>query len=402
MIRERRMKVIWPILALAFAPHTATAQASPTSARPPVGLLIGFLSEATGDDFQPDVAGTAPDSAQPAYTLVRDDTTSDHLVLHHIMTTDLADRYATLWVLVTDQRVSTRLVQHVIVPRVDGFWQLGSSTDTATLTPLHADSGLDWDRSAIEDFFWLTPLGEAPRLPMIASDDITCTDQGDSRSLTYVGPEYYADSTLSESACAHYDESQSMSVRPLDALIPAPADSTAPAASVALLGPEGVAQLARLNRAAASWESDCGENGFAARDEDWGIRRSRGHWEAVANFTGTGAGICGRYNEVRVLRRSLPPAIATPETALPVSWSAITAAVPGATDATASPDGRIIVVLAPQLATVMALESGKLRALGPPIPLSAERIVMLEWARGNGATRWNDVLSALPLLEREQ
>lgn len=393
------MRIIWTLVALACAPHTATAQARPIHAPLPVGLLIGFLREAKDDANQPDIAGNGSDSSQAAYTMVRDDTTRDQHVVRHFTTTERADRYATLWVLVTDQRVSTRLVRHVIVPRTNGLSLLGSNSDSAMLKLLQADSSLDWTQSAIEDFFWLAPLGQTLRLPMIDPDDMMCFSVSVNRSLTYVGPNYFADSTSSESICAHYDESQSMSVESLDALKRVRADSAVAATSVRLLGPEAVARLARLNRAAAHWRSDCGEDGYAAVDDDWAIRRARGHWEAVANFTGSGAGICGRYNAVRILSRALPRSLVTPESPLPVSWRAITAAVPGATDATASPDGRIVVVLKPHLATVMAAERGKLRVLGAPIPLGAERIVMLEWARGDLAGRWNDALSTLPLLE---
>jgi hypothetical protein len=70
--------------------------------------------------------------------------------------------------------------------------------------------------------------------------------------------------------------------------------------------------------------------------------------------------------------------------------------VPAAVDATASPDGRVIVVLAPHVVSVMAVDHGRLRRLGAEIPLAGDNVVMLEWAHGANAVRWDGVLSGLP------
>jgi hypothetical protein len=367
--------------------------------RPRVGVLIGFAPDMSADSSGlSDI--TAPASLPLTLPLhpdeqrvFREDTLEDGSRVRSANSTERADPLSTLWVFVCDNRVTTRAVQHIVIPRKDGFWRLGTNTAAAELIA-YQDSNVHRP-FAVENFFWLARLDETPRLRRIDAYHVTCASMSTTTALTYVGMSYVGHSTFGESACAHYDESSWTSVQSLDSIYAAGGKRPAGWESVALLGPSSAARQRRLNDAARSWTSDCGERGFESTPTNWTIKRERGSWIAVATFTGTGAGVCGRYNEERVLRVGLPRSIQTPQAPLPLTWRAITRAVPDAIDATASPDQSVIVVLSPSQVRPMRVERGKLQPLGEPVPVAGPW-VMLEWARGAAALRWNEVVSRLP------
>jgi len=363
--------------------------------RPPVGVLIGFAPEMSADSSGlSDIATPAPLPLTLPFhpderRVFREDTVHDGYRLRSVNSTEQADPLSTLWILVCDNHVTTRAVQHIVIPRKDGFWRLGMNTAAAELI-VSRDS--DVHRPfAVENFLWFARLDETPRLRTIDPSSVTCFSSNTTTSLTYVGVGYVGHSTFGSGACAHYDESRSMSVESLDSINAA----AEPRESSAVLGPTAVARHRRLNNAARSWASDCGARGFMSEPTNWTIRRERGSWIAVANFWGTGGGICGRYNEERVLQVGLPRSIEPSQSRLPVSWAAIKRAVPDAIDATASPDQDVVVVLSPSQVRSLRFEHGRLKPVGESIPVRGP-FVMLEWAPRADALRWNEVVSRLP------
>ena len=375
-------------------------------ARHPLGILIGLNSEDAGDPSDSLPADSSTLVAR-GLAVFREDTVWGFTV-RSVNSTDRADPLSSLWILACDGRVTTRQVQHVVVPRRNGFWRLGMNTSSAELVARSPqDSTVAGTNTAEMNFFWVARLNEAPRLRSLDPHDLTCVALSDAASLTYVGPDFVASTVFGQSTCAHYDESHHMRVEALDSIHAA--GTAAPGAqSVALLGPAVVALHRRLNDAARHWTSDCGERGFESNPTEWTIRREAGSWIAVANFAGTGGGICGRYNEERRLRTGLPRALGTPASRLTVGWSAIAKAVPGAVDASESPDSTMVVVLAPgrivdrdgrlrPVVTILRVEHGALRRIENPIGVGGPW-VMLEWAAGERALEWNSVISTLPVL----
>jgi hypothetical protein len=385
------------VLALAlFAYRVALAQTPRSRPKPsatPVGILIGWAAQQGVPADGSDSARLAADSARSGRTTTSEITLFDGRKVVHIDETEQADRLSTLWVFVSGGKVTTRRVQHIIIPRRDGFWKLGMNTDSATL---NLNGGSSQDQ---EDFVWVAPLGERPTLGAIDSYQVTCHGAATTRQLTYVGPDYLGFTAFGESVCVHYDNSSWWGVESIAALYAAPKDRSGVAEAaedLALLGPRAVAEHGRLAHAATRWPNDCGVAGFEGPTTNWTIRRRRGHWEAAVLFHGSGLGICGRYNEDRALHTSLPRAVVSPETPLPVAWATAKKLVPDATDATTSPDGRVVIVLSPTRVIVTTLEGRVLRALSAPIVVASGAPVMLEWARGPGAIRWDRLLSALP------
>ena len=385
------MKILSGLTALALLVHgTAAAQtrrSRPSAAPAPIGILIGWVSRDGLRPSEPDSAATTTDSAFSGLTATREVTLADGHKVVHVNQTERADPLFSVWIVVSGGKVTTRLLHHIVVPRKDGFWLLGTNTDSADLE----------GSSAEEDFFWAAPFGQRPAFNAVDSDGVMCSTATTTRDLTYVGPEYLGYAEFREAICAHYGESHGLSVESLDAVRAANLKGLSPdVADVAVLGPRAAAEQRRLVRAATRWPNDCGDAGYAGLTTDWTIRRRPGRWEAVAIFSGSGAGICGRYSEERVLHAPLPRSVASPETPLPVAWKVIKQAFPDATDATASPDGTLVMVLTPSLAIVTAVDGATLRVLGAPISVSSGRPVMLEWARGSQAIQWDEVLSTIP------
>jgi hypothetical protein len=380
------------VLILALLVHeVAAAQAhrsDPRTSATPVGVLIGWVSQRGGPAAGSDSARNAEGSARSPLAATSETTLVDGRKFVHVNQTEKADPLSTLWIFLSGGKLTIRRVQHIIIPRRGGLWTLGMNTDSA---------GVDGS-SADEDFFWVAPLGEKPTLSAIDPHDVGCSTSSVTRELTYVGPEYLGFSEFGAGICAHYDESHSLSVESIAAVYDArPRALRANAQGIALLGPRAVAEHGRLARLAKLWANECGAAGFNAPTTDWTIRRRRGHWEAAATFYGSGGGICGRYNEDRVLHTPLPHALVSPAAHLPVAWKTIRKLVPDATDATASPDGKLVIVLSPARVTVATVDGPALRPVTTPIDVAIATPVMLEWAQGRDAIRWNELLSTMPV-----
>jgi hypothetical protein len=392
-----RSAVILSLLVAAQA-SSQTRRSAAMARRPPVGLLIGFGEPEAGNSSSTMLPADG-DTARSDLVRSSVDTLPDGSRIRHLATDDRADPFSTLWLLVRNGRVAGRAVQHIIVPRRNGFWWLGTNMDSA-YRPSTDSVGDQWEAPfAVRSFFWLAPLGQAPALRHIAAADVTCYSDVSETSLTYVGPDYLGYTAFRSGVCTHYDESTGMSVEGLDSTRAAnERNEDAALTPVARLGAAAVVLHARLDRAAKRWDSECGTRGYEGNPAAWTIRRAGGRWQVIAGFYGTGGGVCGRYSVERALDVPLPGSVVSPEPRLPIPWGAITKVVRGAVDATASPDGSVVVVFEREQATVMAVEGKTLLALGKPISLPDRKVVMLEWAIGASAERWNEVVSALPAL----
>ena len=406
---------LFPWLVLVCLAGRARAQAACSAspaARHPGGVLSGLDSEDAGDASDSLPSDSAALIAR-GLAGFREDTARGFRV-RSVTSTERADPLSTLWILACDGGMTTRLVQHIVIPRKDGFWRLGMNAGSAELFADSSTDSTDWRHDTAEmNFFWVARLNESPRLRSLGPDDVPCSTTSDMASLTYVGSNFVGSTTFSQSSCAHYYESHAMGVASLDSLRVATTSAAATGAqTVALLGPDVAARHRRLNESARDWESDCGERGFESDATDWTIRRERGSWVAVANFYGTGGGICGRYNDERRLRTGLPASFGAPAARLPVAWRAIEKVVPGAVDATASPDQRMLIVLAPSgtvdllgrqrlAVTLLRVDHGSLRSVGQSLGVGGPW-VMLEWAAGERAMQWDRVMSTLPVLPSDR
>ena len=368
---------------------TLVAQARPpqqSHAPNSTGVLIGWSPQ--GDSADPDAEKALEEAKQDRELTVPSEVTlPDGSKVSHLNQTAAADPLLTAWIFVSEGKVTARLMQHIIVPRKDGFWQLGSNTDTAQL------EGANYD----EDLFWLAPLGQQPKLSTIKSDEVNCSTSTARRDLTYVGPEYFGYSEFGSAECAHYGEGHYYQMWPLRTAPSINSPTDAPVDLGTLLGSAAVAQHRRINREARRWPNgDCGENGFEGETTQWTLRHRQGRWEAVAKFHGSGAGICDRYHQDAVLDVSLPRSLVAVQAPLPVTWKILKGAFPDAVDAVTSPDAKLVIVFTASQAIVASVEAAALRPLSPPIKIAPGKPVMLEWAVGANAVRWNQVLSTLP------
>jgi hypothetical protein len=304
----------------------------------------------------------------------------------------------TVWIYLSNGSVATRSLPHIVVPRATGFWQVGLHTDSADR---RSDSSTVV-ASMQETSIWAAPIGKTATFKTLDSTDVQCVDMTTDRDLTYVGPNYVGYVESGSSMCAHYDESHSLAVVGLDDVYAG--NATDRSVEIGALGANAVALHQRLNRVAARWPNDLCDTapGFFGEPTDWTIRRARGQWEVVAMFAGSGGTFCGRNTVERRLRVVPRRSIVTPEHVLSASWTSIDRAFPGAIDATASPNGVLLVVLRRRPddgaveAIVASVKHGELRAVSTPILLGRGRPVLLEWATDARASQWNDFLSALP------
>jgi hypothetical protein len=374
------------LIVLFLFPATVAAQGSGTKAEVPasdsdkaIGVLIG-LSPLAQLDQAPPANPAETDTETKTKGPVPSVTQGDAAKTIHHNSTEAESPYQTAWILKDAKGVHVRFLQDIIVPRRNGFWRLGSNTDSAKLENSTADI----------DFFWAAPVGTKPKLAQAGDEDLACSEQTSNKELDYVGPDYYGYSEFGSSICAHYGEGHYYAIASLD-------DPNGKHFGLdELLGLQAAEQHKRLNRLAATWSNeDCGESGFNGDAAQWTLKHSQGSWHAIAKFHGSGGGVCDRFDQDRTISVPLPKSLAA-NNVLSVSWKQIVAAFPGAKDAFPAPGGELLVVFKEDAALLVPIEQ---ESLGKPIEtviLPRGKRVMAEWALGANALRWDKELSSLP------
>lgn len=313
-----------------------------------------------------------------------------------------ASRYQTLWIVRSDDRPLRATLPDIIVPRSSGFWRVGVA---GTCSDRSGPGGWRIDR------IWKVrasvrpvveggcPVTEASVLNYrgVVRDSADTTGvvcAVETTEILFVTGEHIGARTTTsqteecEPRGSRYDVTPTItkwgrdSALSLGQIVGASADSA-------------FARAARAATLSASDEceflvTEGRQESTAESIDDWFVARDRGRWRAFA-YDHVYGSECDFESGIDL---SLPSAFTGHDSLLP-SWRAISASVPAATDAFASPSGDLVVVMAPD--SLLAFESDGVR-LGRrllAIPLAHERIVMAQWALGRHVARWDREVAVL-------
>jgi hypothetical protein len=164
------------------------------------------------------------------------------------------------------------------------------------------------------------------------------------------------------------------------------ADLAGPAAGEAMkLGAE-VAE----SRAPQAAENEEEPSPLTSQEDSWIVVRAKGHYQLL----GTTPESRGHGGETYDIPYD-PPASLVGANELAVAWDAILDKVPEALDAYTSPDGDLLVVIAPRFLSVFEVKEQKIGARLSRVPMESSAVIAAEWSVGARVDRWNPTLVQL-------
>ncbi len=305
------------------------------------------------------------------------------------------DNFRTLWITSNTGKVSGQF-RDLLLPRKSGFWRV------STVTKCEAE-GKFKEFARGEQFYTETreitfrPVGvrahtkPARKVRLAACPSSPCVSY--SMELMFLSPDYisYIDRGVFE--CGVHPDGETRHV--LSRL-----DNSYETLSIeSVFGPPAIAVLERAMETKRR-EHLC-EVEATLEETSWGIRRETGRW-AVFAYTPTHR-LCG-YGFDFLVPLEVPSSISV-SPPLPFSWQELERHVPGARDAFASPDGRLVVVVLPRQIQAFRYDGTTLRSTGLKVELqrarpdacdredhpfrACEEVMMAEWAVGPHVSRWN-------------
>lgn len=345
----------------------------------------------------------------------------------------------TLWI--APEGGAARLVAtlpHLLVPRPDGFWWVGTE-QRCTLEELNGqgmgltEAGVFLDR---DEALYTVRAGDTAR---VALDGISCDEAereaarrrpvflraladsaaaaGDSsallelradssgaegggvddcsrttRQVTFVSPtvlsvmERYA--TTEFCSPAKYETSGSNSVTRFGSEEQIPLRPLLPPAQAAAVSKE----FGGFDGCSFRADEDSTADSAAYVDNAWAALRDQGRW--VASIWVNGPTACRGGTDIE---QTIPlPLSLTGDAPLPIAWPEIARRVPGLADAAGSPSGGRLVLIAGDTLSLVRVRGGTVGDAELTVPVGyGERFVMLRWASADEAARWNRAIPAL-------
>lgn len=319
---------------------------------------------------------------------------------------DSEARYRTLWIAGSSRSAHTVSVPDLLVPRQDGFWRMGV---VGTCGDGNGDSQIDqlWTARVTErvKLSQECPTVPASSLPFAGATDSSERARLDTTEVVcsvrtvdidFVNGRYVSVSEMSgqteecEPRGDRFYYSHAVKEWEGDSLL-----TFGRVAGVA--GDSAFARAARLAVDSAPKE-ECGDfiSDAESRAEranaisDWYIARGRGRWRAGVSRSIYGSP-CSFDAPI-----DLPlPASFTGHDHLQPGWRVIERAVPAAVDAMTSPAGDLVIVLTPDSLFAYSSNGNTLGARLLAMPFRRDRVVMVEWALGKSAARWDREIARL-------
>ncbi|HEY2547081.1 MAG TPA: hypothetical protein VGI46_13530 [Candidatus Acidoferrum sp.] len=281
--------------------------------------------------------------------------------------------YRTLWITRVAGSVVIDQSRNLLVPRRDGFWQMGSNTSSRD------------DKK--EEFVWLAPLGKQISMHELSvKEAATLPDEAAfARPVVFVSGDYVglAQANYAQIESFHtYNLDDGSYQRPLDI------------SSVA--GDKATETLVRESEKGKSHMSMPvsmqGECNLEVLPVNWSVAREKGHWfvSGWGKWTEPKLGCSADELPDYVTSLRAPQSLVGFDE-LPVTWEQIAKVFPEATDAFGSPTWGLLVVLTSDEVLVCPVTQN---GIGMPLarsPLLAyEKAVMAQWAVGKFVASWSE------------
>ena len=316
--------------------------------------------------------------------------------------------YETLWVVRDASRPLRATIRELLVPRVDGWWRLGTTPICSTGGPEGQWMEVLWRARAdsaavISEFCHELPRGELP-LPIYVEDSAAADSARKEMvrcswskiEINFVSPEYLAVGEQS----GQTEECEPRGGRWYQSYYVSRFNGDSSLALAELSSPrvDSIGRVA-LSTAAKELAKDevCASivEGFDPSElfeigAAWYPSRFGGRWMPVL-VEQLGMGECQLHPIVDI---ALDTEL-TGHDVLRPSWAALSKQIRGLTDAFTSPGGDMVIVRATDSLFMYLGESEKLGRRIGAVPFPDRKIVMLQWARGRNVARWNKEIDAM-------
>jgi hypothetical protein len=279
--------------------------------------------------------------------------------------------YRTLWITRAGGSVKIEEAPNLLVPRRDGFWQVGSTLGSRD------------DKK--EEFVWSVPLGQTVQPRALTEEEAKGIAEGtvsahpiEFISGDYIGVGKTEDGQLSALYMYKMDDH--------DFREPVDISTVVGAAGRQALGDKAEKPRGLIEGTPVSMQGNCQ---LEVPYMNWVAARTEGHW-TVKGWGSWGELKCSGKLPAFQTSVRVPAKIAGFDE-LPVTWNQVAKAFPGATDAFGAPTwGLLIVLTNDELLVCPVMESGIGKPLARSPLLSGEKAVMAQWAVGKFVASWGD------------
>jgi hypothetical protein len=279
--------------------------------------------------------------------------------------------YRTLWITRAGGSVRIEEAPNLLVPRRDGFWQVGSTLGSRD------------DKK--EEFVWTVPLGQTVHPHELTEAEAKGIAEGtlSAHPIQFISGDYIGVGKTEDgrlSALYTYKTDDHDFKEPVDV-------STV----VGAAGGQALSDTAEkpgdlIEGTPVSMQGNCQ---LEVPYTNWVAARTEGHW-AVNGWGSWGELKCSGKLPAFQTSVRVPAKIAGFDE-LPVTWDQVVKAFPGATDAFGAPTwGLLIVLTNDELQVCPVTKSGIGKPLARSPLLFGEKTVMAQWAVGKFVVSWGD------------
>jgi hypothetical protein len=279
--------------------------------------------------------------------------------------------YRTLWITRISGGVKIEEAPNLLVPRRDGFWQIGSTMSA------RADKK--------EEFIWSAPLGQTIHPRELTEEEAKGIAEGtvSAHPIEFISGDYIGvGNTEDEQLSALY----TYKMDDHDFKKPVDISEVVGAAGRQAMGDKAEKPGDLIEGTPVSMQGSCQ---LAVPSTNWAASRNEGHW-VVEGWGSWGEQKCS--DKLPLFQTSVRvPAKIVGFDDLPVTWDQVAKAYPGAIDAFGAPTWGLLVVMTNEELLVCEVTKD---GIGKPLQRSAlkpwEKVVMAQWSVGKYVASWGD------------
>src|SRR5271166_1376675 len=279
--------------------------------------------------------------------------------------------YRTLWITRAGGSVRIEEAPNLLVPRRDGFWQVGSTLGSRD------------DKK--EEFVWSAPLGQTVQPRALTEEEAKgiAEETVSAHPIEFISGDYIG---VGQTDAGQLSALYTYKMDDHDFKEPVDISTVVGAAGAQALSDKAEKPSDLVRGMPVSMQGSCQ---LEVPYMNWVAARNKGHW-AVKGWGSWGELKCSDKSPAFQTSVRVPAKIVGFDD-LPVTWDQITKAYPGAIDTFGAPTWGLLVVMTNEELIVCAVTKD---GIGRPLQRSAlkpwEKVVMAQWSVGKFVTSWGD------------